>query len=47
MATRVGAAPVWLNTAGAGVPWLHARLDGGPKYYHHAPYRRAPAADAG
>ena len=32
--------PVWLNTAGAGVPWLHVRLDDRPKYYAHAPYRR-------
>lgn len=30
---------VWLNTAGAGVPWLHVRLDNRPKYYAHAPYR--------
>lgn len=31
--------PVFLNTAGAGVPWLHVRLDTSPKYYHHAAYR--------
>jgi hypothetical protein len=43
MARRVGAAPVWLSTAGAGVPWLHVRLDDRPKYYGHEPYRqRAP-----
>lgn len=36
----LGAAPVWLSTAGDGVPWLHVRLDSRPKYYRHAPYRR-------
>lgn len=40
MEQRVGQRPVWLNTAGAGVPWLHVRLDDRPKYYGHAPYRR-------
>lgn len=40
MAGRVGQEPVWLNTAGAGVPWLHVRLDDGPKYYRYGPYRR-------
>jgi hypothetical protein len=30
---------VWLSTAGAGVPWLHVRLDDAPKYYGHAAYR--------
>jgi hypothetical protein len=43
LARRVGAKPVWLSTAGAGVAWLHARLDDRPKYYGHAPYRRPPA----
>lgn len=42
MAQRVGAKPVWLSTAGAGVPWLHVRLDDRPKYYGHEPYRRKP-----
>ena len=42
-AARVGGRPVWLNTAGAGVPWLNVRLDDRPKYYRHAPYRRPPA----
>lgn len=32
-------APVWLNTEGSGVPWLHVRLDARPKYYHHRPYK--------
>jgi hypothetical protein len=44
MARRVGTRPVWLSTAGAGVPWLHVRLDDRPKYYGCAAYRRlAPA----
>jgi hypothetical protein len=43
MARRVGARPVWLSTAGAGVSWLHVRLDDRPKYYGHEPYRRKPA----
>lgn len=34
--------PVWLSTAGAGVSWLHVRLDDQPKYYAHAPYRSPP-----
>jgi hypothetical protein len=37
---RLGAAPVWVSTAGAGVSWLHVRLDDRPKYYGHGPYRR-------
>jgi hypothetical protein len=36
---RLGTKPVWLSTAGAGVAWLHVRLDDRPKYYGHAPYR--------
>ncbi len=39
MAKRVGDRPVWLGTAGGGVPWLHVRLDDRPKYYGYAPYR--------
>ena len=39
MTSRLSAAPVWLSTAGAGVSWLHMRLDDRPKYYGHAPYR--------
>ena len=42
MQRRLGARPVWLNTAGAGVSWLHVRLDDRPKYYGYAPYREAP-----
>ena len=30
--------PIWLNTAGGGVAWLHVRLDSTPKYYRHHPY---------
>ncbi len=39
---RVGMKPMWLSTAGAGVPWLHVRLDDRPKYYAHRPYRDIP-----
>lgn len=39
---RLGARPLWLSTAGGGVPWLHVRLDARPKYYAHAPYRVWP-----
>lgn len=41
MQRRLSAKPVWLSTAGAGVPWLHVRLDDRPKYYGHAPYRES------
>jgi hypothetical protein len=40
MVRRVGHKPVWLSTAGAGVSWLHVRLDDRPKYYGFAPYRQ-------
>lgn len=43
MARRLSAKPVWLSTAGAGVSWLHVRLDDRPKYYGHEPYRTRPA----
>jgi hypothetical protein len=36
--------PLWLNTAGMGIAWLHLRLDSRPKYYHHQPYRSFPYA---
>jgi hypothetical protein len=39
MERRLGTRPVWLSTAGAGVSWLHVRLDDRPKYYGYAPYR--------
>ena len=41
MQRRLSAKPVWLSTAGAGVSWLHVRLDDRPKYYGYAPYREA------
>lgn len=42
MASRLSAEPMWLNTAGAGVAWLHIRLDSRPKYYHYLPYKMPP-----
>ncbi|QDT27501.1 DUF6940 family protein [Gimesia panareensis] len=39
MQARLNEQPVWLSTAGAGVAWLHVRLDDRPKYYGHQPYR--------
>jgi len=39
MARRTSDVPVWLNTAGSGVAWLHVRLDDHPKYYAHTPYK--------
>lgn len=39
LSQRLGSKPVWLSTAGAGVSWLHVRLDDRPKYYGYAPYR--------
>lgn len=31
--------PVWVNTSGLGVHWLHVRLDSQPKYYTYEPYK--------
>ncbi len=42
LASRLGARPLWLSTAGAAVPWLHVRLDERPKYYGYAPYAAIP-----
>jgi hypothetical protein len=39
---RVNSKSVWLSTAGAGVSWLHVRLDDRPKYYGFTPYRQPP-----
>jgi hypothetical protein len=39
MSRRVNMKPVWLSTAGAGVPWLHVRLDDRPKYCCFRPYQ--------
>jgi len=36
---RLSGVPVWVNTAGGGVPWLHLRLDSRPKYYQYSPYK--------
>ena len=41
MQRRLNREPVWLSTAGAGVSWLHVRLDDRPKYYGYTPYRNA------
>lgn len=38
MESRLGEEPVWLNTAGMGVSWLHVRLDSRPKYYGFREY---------
>lgn len=35
---QVSDQPLWLNTAGGGVAWLHVRLDLRPKYYRHRAY---------
>ena len=39
MQLATGDKPMWLSTAGGGVPWLHVRIDQFPKYYHHAAYK--------
>jgi hypothetical protein len=43
MERRLGERPVWLSTAGAGVSWLHVRLDDRPKYYGYGPYKATAA----
>jgi len=40
MLSKLGSRPVWLSTAGMGVPWLHVRLDSRPKYYGYEPFAR-------
>ena len=35
----IGARPVWVNTAGGGVAWVHLRFDSRPKYYGYTPYK--------
>jgi hypothetical protein len=41
MRAQIGRSPIWLSTAGMGVPWLHVRLDSRPKYYGFRAYRAA------
>jgi hypothetical protein len=41
MTAKLSPDPIWLSTAGAGVAWLHVRLDTRPKYYSFAEYRNA------
>ena len=43
MLGRLSDQPVWLSTAGAGVSWLHVRLDDRPKYYSFSEYRQFTA----
>ncbi len=38
--SKISEAPIWLNTAGGGVAWLHVRIDSRPKYYRHKPYKK-------
>jgi hypothetical protein len=42
MEQNVNEKPIWLNTAGAGVAWLHVRLDSSPKYYAYNAFRNFP-----
>lgn len=42
MKDRINHKPVWLNTAGGSVAWLHVRLDDRPKYYHHSDFKALP-----
>jgi len=44
---RMQGAPFWLSTSGAGVAWVHVRIDSRPKYYQYAPYRREASGAAG
>ena len=34
------AEPLWLSTSGAGVAWVHVRIDSRPKYYQYSPFRQ-------
>jgi hypothetical protein len=42
MSEKLGERPVWLSTAGMGVPWLHVRIATKPKYYAYDPYKVKP-----
>lgn len=44
---RLRGVPFWLSTSGAGVAWVHVRIDSRPKYYQYAPYRREPSRALG
>jgi hypothetical protein len=39
---QLGVHPIWLSTAGMGVPWLHVRISNKPKYYAFEPYKVIP-----
>jgi hypothetical protein len=41
MADQLNDKPIWLSTAGLGVPWLHVRLNRQAKYAVHQRYRQA------
>jgi hypothetical protein len=43
VSSKLSKTPLWLNTAGGGVDWLHVRLDSRPKYYAYLPYRAGAA----
>ena len=36
---KISNKPLWINTSGLGIYWLHARLDSYPKYYTYTPYK--------
>lgn len=37
--SQLSNSPLWVNTAGLGIYWLHIRIDSRPKYYRHMPYK--------
>ncbi len=37
---RIDNQPMWVSTSGAGVSWLHIRIESSPKYYSYADYAR-------
>ncbi|WP_144392863.1 DUF6940 family protein [Pleionea sediminis] len=40
MLERLSSQPIWLNTSGDGVAWLHVRIDSRPIYYQYLPYKQ-------
>lgn len=42
---RLSDAPLWVSTSGAGIYWLHVRLDSTPKYYSFADFRAPPPTE--